>query len=848
MTIKGASLSEAIKVPPSPFPGLRPFEFHESQLFFGRDGQVEKLIDKLTDTRFLAVVGTSGSGKSSLVRAGLMPALVGGMMPSAGSKWRIAVTRPGNDPIGSLALALNQPDVFGSDDQENTAIQIAVADATLRRGSRGLVEAVRQTGMPDDQCLLVVVDQFEELFRFAREASRKTKDESDSYQNDAAAFVKLLLEAKGQSEVNIFVVLTMRSDFLGDCAAFWDLPEAINESQYLIPRLTRDQLREVITGPVALGGGGITTRMITQLLNDIGDNQDQLPVLQHLLMQVWDEWKEKRLEIEAKDDEGTVRKAHRELHEGHAIDLCCYEAVGGMAEALSRHADEAYNELPDDRHRQIAERLFKCLTERGEDNREIRRPVTLGEICAVAETSASKVKTVVETFRLRSRSFLMPPAETPLDDNSMIDISHESLIRGWQRLNEWVDEEARSARVYRRLAETAELHREGKAGLWGDPDLQVALDWREKNQPNEAWATRYYAGFETAIAFLQASEQKRSDDQAELERRQLAEIERAQHELEQARALAEAQQQRAEAESQRAQEQQKRLEEHAKSATRLRRLIAALIVIVLFALATAVVAFSGYRRAARERIRAEENETRSRQLYYVADMNLAQQAYAVRDMTRVNELLSAHLPAADLPDENDVRSFYWYYLWRNSDKEMATLEGHAGSVSSVAFSSDGKTLASGGIDNTVKLWDARSRQEVATLKGHPGDVTSVAFSSDDKMLASGGDDNTVKLWDVRSGQEVATLKGHAATVNSVAFSSDGKIVASGSGDRTVKLWDVRSGQEVATLKGHAGPVRSVAFSSDGKTLASGSSDSTVKLWDVRSGQEVATLKGHAASV
>src|SRR5204863_10211495 len=129
--------------------------------------------------------------------------------------------------------------------------------------------------------LLVVVDQFEELFRLAREASRKTKDESEGYQNDAAAFVKLLLGACGQRETNIFVVLTMRSDFLGDCAQFWDLPEAINESQYLIPRLTRDQLRKAITMPIAVTNAAITPRPVARLLNHIGEDQDQLPILQH---------------------------------------------------------------------------------------------------------------------------------------------------------------------------------------------------------------------------------------------------------------------------------------------------------------------------------------------------------------------------------------------------------------------------------------------------------------------------------------------------------------------------------------------------------------------------------------
>jgi len=487
------------RVANNPFPGLRPFEFDESHLFFGRDGQSEQLIAKLSRTHFLAVVGTSGSGKSSLVRAGFLPALWGGFMTSAGSAWRVAILRPGNDPIGNLARALNTPDVFGSELEENSAIQTAIAESTLRRGSLGLVDTLRQAVMVEGENLLIVVDQFEEIFRFARVA------EGAEYGNEAAAFIKLLLEAARQREVPIYVVLTMRSDYLGDCSQFWGLPEAINESQYLIPRLTRDQLREAISGPVAVGGGKITPRLVNRLLNEVGDSQDQLPVLQHLLMRSWHEWNEKRLEMDVQEGEQIVRRKHKDVHKGDAIDLCCAEAVGGMAEALSRHADEAYFELPNDHHREVAASLFKALTEKGTDNREIRRPITLGELTSITGARQSEVVTIIEAFRQPGRSFLMPPAPIALNSESLVDISHESLIRGWSRLKDWVDEEARSARIYRRLAETAVLYKEGGAGLWRDPDLQIALTWREEGKPNEVWARRYHPEFALAGRFLDES-------------------------------------------------------------------------------------------------------------------------------------------------------------------------------------------------------------------------------------------------------------------------------------------------------------------------------------------------------
>ena len=212
----------------NPFPGLRPFHEDESQLFFGREGQTDELLRRLRKHRFLAVVGTSGSGKSSLVRAGLLPSLYRGFMTQAGSRWRVAIMRPGENPIGNLAEALSNR-ILATSAIEESGIQRIVTETMLRRGRLGLVEVVKSANLPARTNLLVVVDQFEELFRFQNTQKQNREDE-------AAAFVKLLLAAAQQQGVSIYIVLTMRSDFLGDCAQFRDLPEAINDSQYLIPR------------------------------------------------------------------------------------------------------------------------------------------------------------------------------------------------------------------------------------------------------------------------------------------------------------------------------------------------------------------------------------------------------------------------------------------------------------------------------------------------------------------------------------------------------------------------------------------------------------------------------------
>jgi tetratricopeptide (TPR) repeat protein len=444
----------------------------------------------------VAVIGVSGSGKSSLIRAGLLPYLHGGFLAHAGSRWRVAVLRPGGDPIKNLANELNDPSLLGQPaETADAAAQSAILlEVSLRRGGLGLIEAVRLARLPRDDQLLIVVDQFEELFRFVDASDRPHRD------GDAAAFVRLLLEASEQRELPIYVALTMRSDYIGDCARYSGLPEAVTKALYLIPRMTRDQRRAAITEPVRVGGGTISPRLVHRLLNDVGDEPNQLPILQHALMRTWDYWK---------------------AHNGdmRSIDIDDYAAIGGMAEALSRHADEAYDGLSDDRYRTIAQRLFQALSEKGPDNREARRPTKVSTLARVIDSPMADVICVVENFRASGRSFLTPAQGTSLSADSVIDISHESLISGWQRMRRWVDDEAESARIYRRLADTAALHAKGKAGLLHDPELENFLAWKEKEHPNPEWGLRYHSGFEQAMAFL---EQSRLAREVERRKRQSA--------------------------------------------------------------------------------------------------------------------------------------------------------------------------------------------------------------------------------------------------------------------------------------------------------------------------------------
>jgi WD40 repeat protein len=464
----------------NPFPGLRPFSVEECHLFFGREGQVDEILIKLSQNRFVTVLGYSGSGKSSMMSCGLVPVLYGGFMTENGPHWNVIISRPGSSPIRNLTNSIVDFLVAsGRIAAEDANIHRAIINSVLRSGPDGLIEVSRYLQSTKHENVFFLIDQFEEVFRFQEE------DDNDDAHNDAHLFVNFILKAVSQTDIPAYVALTMRSDFIGYCSVFPGLTHLVNNSNYLVPQMMREQKKMAIEGPIAVAGGKISQRLVKRLLSDMGDFQDQLPILQHALMRTWDYWLDNR-------------------EPGEPIDMRHYNAVGKIIEALSQHANEAYDELTT-RQKEIAEILFKTITEKNQENKGLRRPGRLGLVAALAEAEEGDVIEVVDHFRKGGRSFLMPSAHIELSADSIIELSHESLMRIWNRLKAWVEEEAESAHMYKRLSDAAAMYQIGKTGLWRPPDLQLALNWQRKQKPTREWGQRYDEAFERAIVFLDTS-------------------------------------------------------------------------------------------------------------------------------------------------------------------------------------------------------------------------------------------------------------------------------------------------------------------------------------------------------
>ena len=866
----GADISEFV----NPFPGLRPFGVEEAHLFFGREGQSDELLIKLAENKFVGVLGASGSGKSSLMYCGLIPTLHGGFMTQAGSTWRIVVARPGGGPVDNLAEALLTKDkIYNELDEEERLIRKTIMATVLRSSSLGLVEAVKQIRASENENVLILIDQFEELFRF------KKLESNISDLDESSAFVNLLLEAVHQFDQPIYVALTMRSDFIGDCAQYPDLTQMINDSHYLIPQMTRDQKRIAIEGPVAVGGGKIAPRLIQQLLNDVGDSPDQLPILQHALMRTWQYWVDHR-----KEDE--------------PMDINHYTAIGTLKEALSQHANEAYDSL-NKREKEICEVMFKALTER-RDNSGIRRPTPVGTIAAIAGVSEDEVVRVVNKFREPGRSLLMPPFGIRLETETVVDISHESLMRIWTRLKAWLDEESRSSEMYLKLAEAAERYQEGKAGLWKMPDLQLALNWQEENKPTLVWGQRYDPAFERTMVFLETSKKAYDTEQLNKELLQKRQLRRSRriafvsaaaaiiglglvifsfikaNEAEKQTVLAQEAAQRAEKAQEQAQqsaakaiEEAARADQAAKEAEKQAAIAREQADIAEQEKQNAQEAQRRAEASQREALAAKEEADKQRE-EADAQRTAALEAQAAAEMARLAAdrlryqaiAQSMAIKAVGVRDTElkalvAKQGYDFYQEYKDEGKDyngdiyagvfsaLKGLEGdslnlwvgHTKSVRSVAYNSDGSKMYSAGADGKILAWDmTNDNRNFTEVYAQPDVNRVVGISPDEKYLAigvgSGTDEQGVLLYNIQSPAEAPiTVAGHGGEVFDLVFLPDGKGFVSTGADGTIKLSNFTTTKTIGTFKQR---MKSLAVSPDGKILAGGNEEGNVLLWDLTS--------------
>ncbi len=490
-----------------PFPGLRPFFFGDRAFFFGRERQAFALYRLVENGRFIAVIGGSGSGKSSLVLAGLQGLLADETADTGGPSWAFLDMRPGGAPITRLAGALSK--LSAKDSPDEAARRRDRIEWTLRQSSFSFESALAEAGGLSGRSLILVVDQFEELFRFglAGLGYRRGGVEEARRRDEATQFVQILLDADRRRIENVRVLITMRSDFIGDCAYFHGLSEAVSATQYLVPNLTRSQLEEAIRKPIEKAGGTIEPELVERLLNDCGDELDQLPVLQHCLMRLWDR-------------AGADTPAQGARH----LTRATYDAIGRMTDALSRHADEIFDQCPG---KELAiEQAFRALSEVDREGRAIRRALRFDKLLAETGVSESDLRAVLDRFRAPNCSFVLPSlsASPTLGPDERIDIGHEALLRRWKKIAGkpdsvdpktgrpppgWLTEEQIDGQRYHTLVSLLDGTAGGERATLDDPER--TKDWWERLPRTAAWADRYGGKFDEV--------EKLIDDAIEAKRR-----------------------------------------------------------------------------------------------------------------------------------------------------------------------------------------------------------------------------------------------------------------------------------------------------------------------------------------
>ncbi len=455
----------------NPFPGSRPFVSAEDKFFYGREGPVSELVDTLLANRFVALVGASASGKTSLIQSGIIPAL----LSDNKREWIPVSIRPGAQPMLSLIRGFQQ--VFPkkiSDFEVNSFLN----------DSQNIGEFITNKGLGNYHYFLVV-DQFEELFTGPASIKKKKRNGRNP---ESRQFIENLVDAVDDKETGIYVMLSIRSDFLDVCTSYRLLTDQINKSKYLLPQMTRKALSEAITEPIYHAGASVAPGFEEYLLNELEEVNPKLLFLQYALHHTWDHW---------------VARGQPD----QPVSLEDFQAIGALNDKWSKQLEDAYDAL-EYRQKKICERMFKSIAFRTENQEYINWHSSLDNIARIAQCSTEEAIEVAEIFRKTGGPILGPQVPGSLTPDSLVELSHESLITVWERLQRWIDEEAESITIYLKLSEAASNYQQGRVELWKPPELQKAVAWRESQDPNPAWGAQFDPAFERALVFLSTSEEE----------------------------------------------------------------------------------------------------------------------------------------------------------------------------------------------------------------------------------------------------------------------------------------------------------------------------------------------------
>ncbi len=760
-----------------PYKGLDVFEVEDAELFFGREKLVDDLVSRVKDSRTVFVTGPSGSGKSSLARAGLIHALKQGAIKGS-DRWLYATMKPGRDPIGELGRVVSS--LASSTNPEDEIRSKAMKDATI---FARWCEIVLKEGR--DKRLVLFIDQFEEVFT------------QISNEEERIAFLNLLTHAATIENGRVIILFSMRSDFVSNCATYPQLNALLNQQFVQIGAMQPEELVSAIAQPALRVGLRIDPDLIAQIINEMKGEPGALPLMQFALKDLFDFQQEKN---------GVI-----------ALTLNDYLQRGGIHKALERHANDSFSKLSKN-EQELARSIFSGLIEIGRGTQDTKRTALFDELVP-ANAKAADVEVIVQ--KLADARLITTDEQAGKDT---VTISHEKLIDAWPWLKKLVNENRDVIALQNQIATDAkewEGHKHDASYLYTGGRLANVRERVDKQKLTfnqlaqefirtaKARQLRMQAFLISAVSVvlitaIVASVVFQNQAQANIEIANTAQA---------ASTFAIAQQERAQANADEALARQ----------------------LVIQAQSLNFAASSNQMVSSLLNIQSMKLFNNGDAASFLINSNFS--AHPISRITHDNAVNSV----AFSPDGKYVVSGSYDNTARVSEvstgKEIARMT-HDGEVYTVAFSPDGKYVVSGSNDNTARVWEAGTGKEIARML-HNAEVNSVAFSPDGKYVLSGSTDYTARVWEAGTGKEIARML-HNAEVNSVAFSPDGKYVLSGSTDYTARVWEASIGKEIARMT-HDFLVSSVAFSPDGKYALSGSEDATARVWETSTGNEIARM-------